>query len=206
MKKVLQHTFTYWALIVGVLFLYTIVVGAEDSQHPQNKTDSRCELEAAHTEVNQQVEAVSRRLGPYLSALAKYCSGPLGNDLAKIAKQAAEQPTRAQRSTMLANAASKILSTDCRTDQPLAAASNIHTRCPGPDLVGLHRNIAPLKDLDVGSYLFILAVHERLYETSLRQNNLRIHRRYLQNMVLSGALEGCKARGCSDLPTVYITP
>jgi hypothetical protein len=204
MTKALQHILPYQALVLCVLLLSTFVTAAIDQ--PQNSPASRCELRTALDEVHQQVKAMSKRFGPYIRALLKHCSGPLGNELANTAKQATEQSSRVQRSVMLAKAASINLSSDCSTDQPTAAASTIQPRCPGPSRVGLHRNISPLKDLDAGSYLFILAVHKRLNEAPLKQNDRALLIRYLENMVLSGALEGCKARGCSDLPTVYVTP
>jgi hypothetical protein len=146
MMKALQYAFPYRALIIYIVLLCTLVVSAEDQQHPQNNPASRCELMTALDEVAKQVEEMSKRFGPYLRALVKHCSAFLGDELANAIKQAAGQSTRAQRSAVLAKAASKILSSDCRTDQPVAAASTIQPRCPGPSQLRTHKIKSPLKD------------------------------------------------------------
>lgn len=192
--------------LVGLLLLCSCAVAATDQSRIQYKREPGCKLELVLTEI-EQVASVSRRLGPSLSALAQYCPGPLG-ELADVAKRAAEQPDRAKRSFLLAQAANQILSANCQTEQPMVAASTLQPRCPGPANLGLDKPLAPLKDLDAGSYLFILAIQKRLFETYRDQINLSALERILETMILSGALEGCEAsqQGCSDLPTVHASP
>jgi hypothetical protein len=131
------------------------------------------------------VESVptDRRVAPALEALGQGCADLLG-PLAEAALQASAMG-RERRAEVLAQAAVSELPSDCWVDTGLAPARVVAVRCPLP----LGEVVAPalLRHLDSGTYLFYLAVYQRLKEAAaLDFQTLRI----LDNLLLAAALEG----------------
>lgn len=136
------------------------------------------------------VEAVpvEQRMLPSLKALAESCPQTMG-DLAQAATQAQAQADRAKRAQILAQAAMLALPSGCSASNALAPAASLQWGCPAPPEMQLAD--ALLKDLDAGTYLFVLASRARLQGADkLDKDSGRV----LQNLLLSAAIEAEMAR------------
>lgn len=128
----------------------------------------------------------ARRAPAALAELARVeCLGALASAAGTSAR--AKRPVRARA---LAKAAAPELPASCLAKDPTASALTLSERCPAP------KDLAPsrgaLRDLDAGTYLFVLAAHARLSASGeLGSHALQL----LNNLLLGAALEGEAARG-----------
>ncbi|MHB8874288.1 MAG: hypothetical protein ACYC8T_11425 [Myxococcaceae bacterium] len=127
---------------------------------------------------------MAKRLGKSLELLARSCPAELG-ELAPAAAKAARLP-RAKRAKALAEAAK--LAPPCRTDTPAAPAGALLRTCP-PAKLTLAEEVG--RDLDAGTYLFVVAASQRLETAGAFDAAAE---RVLSTLVLAAALEGEAAR------------
>ena len=126
-----------------------------------------------------------KRAAAALAGLSRVeCLGALATAARGAAK--AERPVRAR---VLSRAAAEELSASCLAKDPAASALTVAEPCPAP------RDLAPsrgaLRDLDAGTYLFVIAAHSRLSAAGvLTPDALQL----LNNLLLGAALEGEAAR------------
>lgn len=111
------------------------------------------------------------RIRRALELVASACKGPLGDAAAKAAKL-----ERSKRAVALAAAAT------CKVPEPAAAAESIAAECPDSELQG-----PVLRDLDAGTYAFIVALRLQVKGTADAEL-------VLSQLALAAALEGEKAR------------
>lgn len=124
---------------------------------------------------------MERRVVPVLDALAAACSAELGS-LGEAAKNA-RALDRAGRVELLARAAEKALDPTCRAPVAIAPAETIAAKCRPPAKLALAPGV--LRDLDAGTYLFALAVFDRIGKSGGESAQ-----RIIDTLILAGALEG----------------
>lgn len=188
MRKVIYPRLGIVVFSVVMLWLGGCVTHRANSRASGTASlSSPCELGQALVEI--EALPMEQRLLPSLRALASHCAGGLG-ELAQAADQAQASGDRAQRAALLAEAASLALPSGCSTNQALEPATALLWPCPPPE--ELHLAEALLKDLDAGSYLFVLAARARL---NAQQQLDADSERLLQIILLSAAIEGETAKG-----------
>ena len=178
---------SYFLLVAGSLLLAAGMFACTTTHKKTTQAQGeRCTFSAQLKPV--EALPMEQRLRPALVAMSLACPETLG-DLAQAAAKAAGIEDRSQRAQVLAAAASLALPSGCSASNPLAAASSLQWGCPAPQEMQLAE--ALLKDLDAGTYLFVLASRARLQGSGKLDKDAGA---LLKNLMLSAAIEAEVAR------------